>query len=318
MIVGHKNQWKFLRKSVRSSKISHAYLFWGPQKVGKRTVALKFVKLLNCLNRDNLEPCGECRSCKSIPQGSHPDLSVVEPQKGKIKISQIRNLIWNLSLKPYFSPFKTAIIDKAHFMNKSAQNCLLKTLEEPKGQTVLILISPFPQALLPTILSRTEKIRFSPVDQEKIKQYLFKKVPSLEIEEIVSLSEGKPGKAIDLASNPKKLARYHKRMEELADLKDASLSSRFQYVEKISKDFEKTKEMLDIWLRYFRRMFFSKLGASLSFSLEGRELTSPKQFEDYSLLKLKHILDLIQRVNFLLSSTNTKPKLALEILMLEL
>lgn len=319
MFIGHKNQWEFLKRSIESSKISHAYLFWGPSRIGKRTVALEFVKLLNCPNRNNLEPCQKCKSCQSIEKRSHPDLTIVEPQKGNIKISQIRDLIWNLSLKPYSAPFKAAIIDEAHSMNKSAQNCLLKTLEEPKGQTVLILVSAFPQALLPTILSRTEKIRFSPVSKEKMKKYLSEQVSPSRVEEIISISQGKPGKAIELSSDFGKLDQQHKRIKELVELKEAPLGSRFQYAKKISKDLEKTKELLDIWLRYFREIFFSRLVNSSKSSVANQNKVSRQdQFENYSLTELKNILHLIQKVSFLLSSTNTKPKLALEVLMLEL
>ena len=190
MLIGHQKQWQFLRRSKELNKLSHAYLFFGQEKLGKKTLALEFVKLLNCQNPHSTgQACGLCRPCKEIDRRESPDLLVIEPLEKEIKISQIRDLERFLSFKPYLSSFKTAIIDKAHCLNQEAQSAFLKTLEEPRGETILILVSHLPQVLFPTILSRVQKIRFSPVALVEINDYLKRmKTPEENIKELVSLS----------------------------------------------------------------------------------------------------------------------------------
>src|SRR4030042_5617712 len=126
MIIGHKKQWQYLLKSKETGRLSHAYLFCGQEKLGKKKVALEWISLL--LGED-------------VFKNNHPDLTLIEPEGKEIQIGQIKQLIWNLSLKPYSAPFKVALIDRAHLMNEEAQASLLKTLEEPKGETILFLVS---------------------------------------------------------------------------------------------------------------------------------------------------------------------------------
>ena len=144
MIIGHKNQWNFLKKSAELDRLSHAYLFSGENQLGKKTLAIEFVKFLNCSAKDFSEkPCQVCRNCQDVQKKAHPDFVLIEPENShkEIQISQIRNLIWKLSLRPYSAVFKVAILDKAHSMSQEAQSCFLKLLEEPKGKALLILIT---------------------------------------------------------------------------------------------------------------------------------------------------------------------------------
>ena len=140
-----ESQIKILEKIAKSGKIPHAFLFEGPEGTGKKETAISFAKLLLKSEIKN-----------------HPDFLLIQPKKDTISIDQIREeLIRFLSLTPFLGDKKVAIIEKAELMNKEAQNALLKTLEEPKGNSVLILISSKPELLLPTILSRCQKISFS-------------------------------------------------------------------------------------------------------------------------------------------------------------
>ena len=300
-IIGHQRITQILRKSFEAGKISHAYLFFGPDRVGKKRVALELIKFLNCSSGG---PCQDCRTCKEIEKGSSPDLILIEPEKKEIRISQIRGLSWKLSLQPYSASFKSAIIDDAHLMNLEAQSALLKTLEEPKGRAVIVLVTAFPELLLPTIISRTERIRFSPVAKEEIEKYLKGQGASGEkIEKLLSVSLGRPGEAIDFLENPQKLEERNQKIEELEKLIDSPLSSRFQYAKKISEDPKVLIEILNIWLRYFRKDLLSVLDQS-----SGR----------YSLPKLRKIINLIQDISFLISKTEVNRRLALEMILLEL
>lgn len=290
MIIGHQKQWQFLKKSVELGKISHAYLFSGQERLGKKRIALEFVKLINGENFDI----------------GHPDLILIEPKGGaSIQIAQIRELIQKLSLKPYSAPFKVAIIDQAHLMTKEAQHSFLKTLEEPKGKTLLILITEAPKRLLATIPSRCEVIKFSPVKEVEIKSYLKENLSDKDWEEASKFCLGRPGEAVDFISDPQKLENRKKIIKELIKISNSGLAFRFQFAKDLSKE-SNLREILDIWLSYFRNILLS--------TINNQQSTINK----YSFSKLKNILSQIQNTNFLLASTNVNPRLALEILMLEL
>ncbi len=290
MIVGHQKQWQFLERVVKANRASHAYLFCGQEKLGKRTIALEFAKLLN----------GPCLS-----KSCNPDLILIKPEDTVIQIAQIRELNRGLSLKPHSSLFKIAIIDRAHCLNQEAQNCFLKTLEEPRGKTILILITEMPELLFPTILSRVQVLKFYPVKKEEIENYLQQRgIKEKESKEITKFSQGRPGEAIDFLLNPKKLEIQKQKIKELISLTNSSLAFRFQYVKKLSEE-PSLREILNIWLSYFREVLLSNYSA-----------LSVKH-HNYSIRKLKNILKQIQSTNFLISTTNVNPRLILETLMLE-
>ena len=288
MILGHQKQWQYLKKLAELDKLPHALLFCGQEKLGKKTLALEFIKWL----------FGE-----DIEKKPHPDFIFIEPTKREIQISQTRELIWKLSLKPSVAHFKAAVINEAHCLNQEAQSSLLKILEEPKGNAILILITEYPEALLPTILSRVQKIKFQPVKKIEIENYLKEQgVKENERMEILEISEGKPGRAMDLIREPAKLKERGEKIKELVKILNSDLILRFQYAKTISEDAEISKEALDIWLSYFRKIFLKKC------------LTPDIKQAD----KLKNIIKLCQKTNFLISTTNVNLRLALEILMLEL
>jgi len=303
--IGHQKIWHFLNTTVKSEKISHAYLFSGPDRIGKKKVALEFIKLLNCQEKKTEnKPCQSCYCCKAIEKKSFADLIFIEPEKKEISISQIRNLSWKLALQSHMSLFKSAIIDEAHLMNIEAQSALLKTLEEPRGKVIIILVTAFPELLFPTIISRTERIKFSPVSKKEIKNFLNEKEISEEkSEELVSFSLGKPGEIIDFLNCPQALEERIRKIKDLKKLIESPLSFRFQYAKEESQDLKALTETLDFWLRSFRASLFLK---------------PEKRLGRYSLSKIKKIVNLIQDINFLISRTEVSPKLALEIIMLEL
>ena len=111
-MIGHQKQRQLLKVLSESSRIPHGLLFSGQDQLGKKTLAIEFIKYLNCLSKK--KPCQTCRSCQDIDKNNHPDFILIEPDGKEIKISQIRDLIWKLSLYSYSAPFKTAIIDNAH------------------------------------------------------------------------------------------------------------------------------------------------------------------------------------------------------------
>jgi len=285
-IIGHKKQREYLKKIAELDKVPQAVLFTGQAHLGKKPVALEWISLIFGQNLT-----------------SHPDLVLITPEQEQIRISQIRDLSWRLALKPIRASFKAAILDQAHQMNEEAQNCFLKTLEEPKGKTLLILITEWPETLLPTIRSRCEIIKFYPVPKLEIENYLKNQGVSKEkAKEIADISLGRPGVAIDFISNPQKLENQKKIIKELIEVSNSPLGIRFQYAGGLAKTLN-LKEVLDIWLSYFRNILLEKC------LTPGVKQPVPK---------LKNIIKQIQNTNFLLFTTNINPRLALEILMLEL
>ncbi|MCP6718993.1 MAG: hypothetical protein KJI71_02030 [Patescibacteria group bacterium] len=281
MIIGHKKQQELLKKILNSEKIPHALLFSGPEKLGKKTIALH---LISSVFKEELS--------------RHPDFILIEPEKSKIQIRQIRDLNWKLSLKPIKAPLFGAIIDQAHLMTREAQNCFLKTLEEPKSKSLLILATEHPSLLFPTILSRCETIKFYPVGKEEIGSYLKEGGASeKKIKDIVDVSLGRPGNAVDFLKDPQKLNEREKKVKDLVRILSSPVSLRFKYAEELSKNND-LKNTLTIWLSYFRKLLINNKNQT-SFS------------------KTKSILELLQKTIFLISNTNVNPRLALEVLMLE-
>jgi len=154
---------------IKGGKLAHAYLFAGPEGAGKRSTAKELAKALNC-ERASFDSCGECSSCRKIDKGIHPDVNWIAPEgAGKmIKIEKIRGLKSSINLTPYEGKIKVYIIDKAHKMNEEASNSLLKTLEEPPQNSILILISEKPETLLYTIKSRCQEMQFKSLQVEDI------------------------------------------------------------------------------------------------------------------------------------------------------
>lgn len=338
MILGHQKQWELLKKSAEQKRISHAYLFSGQSQLGKKTVALEFIKLLFCqgaphhfsssssTQKSSIKSDGGCRSCTDLQKGIHPDFFLVAPQKpakaftqgskAEIKISQIRDLTWKLSLHPSFAPLKAALIDDAHSLNSEAQNSLLKTLEEPKGEALLILVTDHPQLLFSTILSRVQNIRFFPVPKSEIENYLQENGVSLKkTQTINSLSFGKPGLAINFLKNPQAIHTQDQKIKDIIRLSKSGLSSRFQYAKNLVSQKDNPKDVLDIWVRYFRGVLLEKAQNPSGVPPAAR---LAKGGSSYSLTKLRKIIEIIERVNFLIERTNINQRLALEQIMLEL
>ena len=151
----------------KRTRIAGAYLFVGPTGVGKETVANHFAKSINCLELDE-GACGTCISCRKTADGNHPDTQIVSPSGAWIRIDQIRELQKRIVYRPYEGIRKVAILREAERMNLEAANCLLKTLEEPPAESVLILLTSNLDALIPTIRSRCQIIKFNPLRPDEL------------------------------------------------------------------------------------------------------------------------------------------------------
>lgn len=194
-------------------------LFWGEESIGKKTMALYLAERLLCQQRTkNNENCGQCQSCLMFKKNYHPDLLIVESQEKSISIEQIRQLINFFSLKPILASLKIAIIDEAEKLTVEAQNSLLKILEEPYFNNLIILITAYPQKLLPTIKSRLLNLRFIRAKNEEIREFLIEKmkIKQEKAQLIAENANGKIGEAIKMLDD----AYWQEKQEAKKKLKE--------------------------------------------------------------------------------------------------
>ncbi len=197
-VIGQEAAIAQLKNAFINKRTSHAYCFSGPQGVGKKKTALNFAKLLMCAHVQNTEPCDICSSCVKVNALNHPDVLVVAPEGQFIKIDSIREACRRLNLKGFESSKKILIISKAQSLNEESSNALLKTLEEPSADTVIILLTDALKSILPTIRSRCQRIVFQALPEGVLKKMLEAqfKLSDEEALYLVRISMGRLGVAL--------------------------------------------------------------------------------------------------------------------------
>ena len=247
-IIGNERVAEMLEKSYKAEKLSHAYLFEGPEHIGKRTLALAFCQLLLDNNKKNIL--------------ENPDLMVLSPSDSdkQITIGKIRELEKVLGLYPYCSRYKIAIIEQAEKMNKAAANALLKTLEEPSGTTILLLLSSDSKNMLDTIKSRCQRIKFLPVKRKLLEEFLKDKVrEKSEAERIIEISGYQPGKIIEFLKDRKKISAAIESIGKFAAVIKKNENDKISEAERISKnEINDIVNMLDLWTIYCRKLLVKK------------------------------------------------------------
>jgi DNA polymerase-3 subunit delta' len=172
-IYGHEQQLQLLENSLKQNRFPHIYLFSGMAGIGKKRVATALAQRIYCTGDFlSFTPCQECPSCRKVMRGNHPDLLFLEPEGQFIRIKAIRDIQEQMQYKPMEAEKRIIIIDDADKMNVTSANALLKTLEEPAPNNLMILITSNPSALLRTILSRCQQLRFAPLRRQDIVSYL--------------------------------------------------------------------------------------------------------------------------------------------------
>ncbi len=199
-IAGNKRVVEYFQRALTRDQLGHAYLFSGPEGVGKSTLAKVLCKMLLCRNPGADGPCENCVSCHKVDSGNHPDFHFFSADGLYFKIDLIRQIIHQASLKPVESTWKTFLLEDVDYMRDEAANAFLKVLEEPPGQTIFFLISRRSEVLLPTIRSRCQTFEFQPLQPEEIKKWLMENQKAAEEEATyLSLStHGSLGKALDV------------------------------------------------------------------------------------------------------------------------
>ncbi len=258
-ITGHDKIIKYIQTAIKQEKLGHAYIFEGQAGVGKGIIALEFIKAINCKNNIN-NGCDKCSSCMKINSDNHPDINVLEPQGKSIKNKQIEEFQREILLRPYESNKKAFIIQQADTMTTSAQNRILKILEEPPEYGIIIFISENSGHLLPTVKSRCQLLKFNRISDVEIEKYL---VEHYEIKEedakiLSAFSGGSLSKAISLHTSDE----FKNRREIMIDIVDEVLrGDKLKLIDYISF-FESNKdiiwEILDFIIIWFRDMLLLK------------------------------------------------------------
>ena len=195
-IIGNEKIRKELKKTIENNKILHSYMFIGNEGIGKKLIAKEFAKNILCQEKNG---CNKCKSCIEFINNNNPDFYILESEERNIKIEQIRYIQKKVQEKPIISNKKIYIIDNADTMTKEAQNCLLKTLEEPPEFVIIILFGKNEDAFLSTIKSRCMIMHFNEIEDEKISQYLKERFGMNNINStMLRTFEGSIGKAIKL------------------------------------------------------------------------------------------------------------------------
>ena len=279
-IIGHDRPVSILKRAIQNDAVAHAYLFSGEQGIGKRLTALAFAAALNCQAAGPAGGCGVCSSCRMSAAGTHPDVRIVMPEShdeqllatlnskeaakasDEIKIDQIRRAQDSISLRPSEGQKKVLIVDSAESMNDAAQNAFLKTLEEPPGDSLIILISAMPQSLLPTIRSRCQELKFQPLPRPVLADVLKEKrgLDAGDAWFAAALSRGSLGRALDMDVQKERTDR-----EQFMALWDGLSGMRNDEIlalaDGVSKDRDGFDRILDIGIEWLRdRLIYQETG----------------------------------------------------------
>jgi len=317
-MIGHEWAVQLLQNHLGQDRLRHAYLFTGPQGVGRRTLALRFAQVLYAPGHQ-FDP--ESRTSQQVARMQHPDLNVVARQEGDtvIKIEAIRELQHTLSLSPYMAPYKVALLLNFEEANDNAANALLKTLEEPPGRVIMLMTAESTESLLPTIVSRCEVLRLRPLGIDALSQGLAGKlgIAPEQARFLAHASGGKPGYAVHLGQNPEILEQRQEWLNDLQQLIHANRVTRFGYAEKQTKDKEYFTQILLVWLGYWRDVLLAASGSKAP-------LTNQDRAEEIRTLASHLNLNSAQKVVVALEDklgemrTNANLRLLAEALMLQI
>ncbi len=250
-MLGHRKILASLQETIKKDNVGHAYIFEGPDGVGRRETALSFAAMLMC-EREHLA-CGECKSCQLFSEGSNPDFQEIYSAEKSISVDDIRNVLKGLVIRPLYSKYKIIIINDADSMTVQAQNALLKSLEEPPSYVVFILTVQSGAAVTPTVRSRCQRVLFNRLVKEEIMAVLEerhgRRKPEWDF--IVSYSDGVIGTALELVESPE----YLELRDEVLHTVNRLIKEKDGDVFKIYELFEKNNDKIDFILRIMLLFF---------------------------------------------------------------
>lgn len=278
-VCGHQRAVSLLSGEIRDRRVRHAYLITGPGSIGKRALALSFATALVCPHSVRSgEPCGECDACRRAGRGTHPDIQIysLETQRelakertsgDRLTVDTVREISSVSSYRAYSGDFRVIILDDAETLTEIAQEALLKTLEEPPPQLVLILLADRAESLLPTIRSRCEEIALSPVTAKEIAAFLVSQGSDQEVADRLSeLSQGMPGWAMRALAEPELLDEREQSLQRASEWVNGSPFQRIVRAFDLAGEFTKARDPvyqeLDAAAQYWRRVMMNAAGSA--------------------------------------------------------
>ena len=279
-IIGHADIISHMQNAIRGGKISHAYLLAGERGSGKKKLAETFAMALQC-ERHGTDPCGECPSCKKALSGNHPDILYVRHDKpASVSVDDIRGqVVSDVAIRPYESPYKVYIIDDASKMTPQAQNALLKTLEEPPAYAVILLLADNAEMLLPTILSRCVMLRLKPVSDSEIKAFLMNRlhVPDYQAEIEASFAQGNPGRAKQIAESSEFMEMVENAVRQMKRSREKEIYEMVEEIRALSADKQNVQDYLDIYTMWFHDVLMYKATTEIDGLIFKEELAAIRE-----------------------------------------
>lgn len=332
-IIGHARIKEFLQRIIANQDLAHAFIFEGSARVGKTLTAKLFANSILC---DNFEkevegkrilPCRACVACRQFAKNMYPDFYVLdreinektEEKRSFITVAQIRALQEKISKRAFLNSYKIVLIMEAQFLNQEASNALLKTLEEPAARTIIILIAPNRDLLLPTIQSRSQVLKFLPITRDEIYEYLLAKGANrTQAKELSCLAEGKPTIAMRYFQAREAFGELKKETTELLKIFEQSPIKRFQTVETILKKNDTDDLLIELLQRLTLLTRDLMLANSYNKDLAANiylETDLQRVALKYPIDKLKNILEEIEKTKQYVRQ-NISPRFAFENLIL--
>ncbi len=325
-IVGHEHAIDMLRRTLAAQQVRHAYLLAGPKRIGKSLLAQRLAQTLLCIGGPDpsiapLEPCNTCLSCRKVLHSNHPDVHVIRKASDKqyILIEQVRTLQSDAARRTMEGRRNVFIIEDAQDMNAQAANCLLKTLEEPESDVVLLLTVPDVGLLLPTIISRVQMIPMQLLTASQIKRALVEQweVETKEAGLIAALAAGRLGWAIQAAENEDLLTDRKAQLDVLTKLSAASRVQRFDFVQRLGTDSEKVRSLLELWLLWWRDIVLTANGClDLTINVDMRDILKVQASKVGTGEAEQMVRSILQTQEAL--EQNVNARVALEVLMLDM
>ncbi len=327
-VVGQDRAVAALQRGLAEGKVAHAYLFVGPARVGKGTLARELAQALNCEGGD--PPCQECSQCRRIAAGIHADVQVVSVETGgdggphkDISIQQIREIERAVSLRPFEGRCRVIIIDPADALNEEAQNAFLKTLEEPPPNVVFVLVTTRPQALRATIHSRCQRLELAPLPLARVEEALREgwQVAPSQAQLLARLSRGCLGWAIAALEDQEVMRVRREAVMDIRSLAAASIQERFAYAFEVAGRFQRDRAVvlavLDLWREWWRDVLLVAAGCEENVTNVDLGDILRGDAARYDVAAVTRFLRSLAGCKRYLEE-NVNARLALEVLMLEL
>jgi len=327
-----------LQGAIARGAVVHAYLFAGPDGSGRATLARLFAQTLNCETPEagvpvRLAPCGDCRSCRKIARGTHPDVQIIglaaqeagaggggrkDAKHTSLSIDTIRALAADMSLRPMEGRWRVMIVEDAETMREEAANAFLKTLEEPPPFTVLILVVPDPGATLPTIRSRCQVVELRPVPRDELAGALIARggLAPAQAQALAALARGRAGWAIAAGERPEFLAERDAAVGAMLDLLDGPAVELYPAVDRLVDRFKRgrrdeVRDDLDAWLGLWRDLLLLRAGCEELVSNVAQVERLRPLAARFGLERLREAVDATRDASRWLDE-NVTPRLALE------